>query len=105
MAWENADKIFPLGYALLPDGSQINNDDLKKSKIKTLFQDVQDLAVDMVTRHQRYFWGDEEEFRIYTMYDVYNEVPCPDPDYHPLNVYGMRMLADYLKFNNIKIEQ
>jgi len=39
------------------------------------------------------------------MYDVYNEVPHPDPDYHPLNVYGMRMLADYLKFNNIKIEQ
>lgn len=56
----------------------------------------------MITRENRYFWGDEGEFRIYPKYDIYNSVPHPNPQYYPLSVYGMQMINEFLYFNKIK---
>jgi hypothetical protein len=43
----------------------------------------------MITRKNRYLWGDEGEFKVYPLYDVYRSVPHPDPYHYPLSVYGM----------------
>ena len=105
MRWSNVDEIFPLGYAELPDGRVLSNAELKDSNIATVFQTTFEQTPEgMVTAEKVYFWGDEGEFKVETIYDVYHKVPHPDPECYPLSVYGQLMLNDYLYLNNLTIE-
>lgn len=99
MAWEKANKIFPFGYADLPDGNYIPNNLLKDSKIKTIYKDVDRFARHMIISTERYVWGDEGEFAIVAPYDVYNCTRHVDFNYLPLSVYGQSMVNSYLAIN------
>ena len=106
MKWQNANEIFPSGEVPLPNGQIITVAELQNSDIATVFQITYEETPDgMITKEQAYFWGDEGEFKIETIYDVYNKVPCVDPECHPLNVYGQQMLNDYLYLNNITLNK
>ena len=104
MKWKNADEFFPLGYATLPTGEKITNEELKKSDYQTMIHDARYLARQMVTKEERYFWGDEGEFYIHPLYDVYQETPHIDNVYYPLSVYGQKVINDYVKLNNIQLD-
>lgn len=102
MRWDNVDEIFPSGYTILPSGMRITNEELKQSNYQTIIQDNMKFARTMITKENRYFWGDEGEFRIYPKYDIYSSVPHPNPQYYPLSVYGMQMINEFLYFNKVK---
>ena len=105
MAWDNADVIFPEGYAVLPDGTTINNEDLKESGIKTISRGSSLMARKMVVQNATTLWGDNGEYALITEYELNNYFPELELDVSPLSLYGKAMLLDHLTQNDIYLEK
>lgn len=102
MSWEQADLIFPLGMVQLPNGQLISNEELKHSDIKTIYHTTSFNARNMLTNRNTYVWGKDGEFTNIVDYNALNLLPRPDYEHPALNVYGMRMLRDYMILHDIE---
>lgn len=103
MAWERAEEFFPTGKVPLSDGSIITIDELKKSKVQTIYMDFTSRLKNMTKELRTYVWGANGECAILQKYNVNNLLPHPSDSVHPLNTYGIHMINNYTKLNNIDL--
>ena len=63
----------------------------------SLYEDIiSEAEYDVTTKIFAIQHMDNGRFRIELRYDVYNELPHPDPEVHALSTHGELMLQDYL---------
>ena len=100
MAWDNANIIFPDGEVVLPDEQVISIPELQNSEIKTLYYLRSYEARDMVWKQTMTVYGKDGEYTVLDTYNVNSITPHP-VDEPVLNVYGQKMLQDYIVLNDI----
>lgn len=104
MSWELFKRSFPEGIEVENYGFQTAESLEQQPEIAGVIVKDFETARHMIIRNNSYIFGKNNEYAHGIDYDIYSGMEHPDQRFLPLSVYGMKMVKDFMVYNDISEE-